>query len=108
MHAADAEVLFEVVVYDPIARKGFLRAAEPRLTGRVHFVLGVLPEGFKRPIIDRSKPINSKRTLSPEMLASLVRELRRSVIGVRLRARVRTDERGRRHLVKRSVGMVVA
>lgn len=38
----------EVVTYDPLRRKGFMRIADPEVPGaRVHFVLGVLPEPFK-------------------------------------------------------------
>ena len=98
-----SEVLLEVVAYDPVRRMGFMRAADAAFRGRVHFSLAMLPEPFKRPIIERSNPINSKRTLSAEDLTTLVRELRKTIVGTRFRARVRSGDDGRRRLVNRSI-----
>jgi hypothetical protein len=100
---AATEYVLEVVTYDPVTRKGFLRACGGVLQGRVHFALGMMPEAFKRPVIERSRPINSKRGLSPEDLHALIREIRRSVTGVRLHAHVRLGDDGRRHLVPRTI-----
>ena len=102
------EVLLEVVAYDPVRRLGFMRAADAAFTGRVHFALGTMPETFKRPIIERSKPISSKRTLSADALTALVRDLRKTVVGTRFRAKVRIGDDGRRHLVTRSILLVPA
>ncbi len=98
-----SQVLLEVVAYDPIRRLGFMRAADAAFPGRVHFSLAMLPETFKRAIIERSKPISSKRALSAEALTTLVRELRKTIVGTRFRARVRAGDDGRRRLVNRSI-----
>lgn len=48
-------MIAEVVTYDPIRRKGFMRLVEQPNKGRVHFNLSMLPTDFKQPVIEISR-----------------------------------------------------
>ncbi len=54
------EVVADVVTYDPVRRKGFMKTVKP-IGRRVHFDLGMLPDDFKAPVIEASRRINQNK-----------------------------------------------
>jgi hypothetical protein len=107
-HTPTSELLLEVVTYDPVRRKGFLRTVDHSLDGRVHFALSMLPEEFKRPIIERSRPLNQKRRLDDSAFITTTRDLRRAVVGARFRAQVVAGDDSRWRLVRRTISTAPA
>jgi hypothetical protein len=94
----------EVVTYDPLRRKGFMRIADPEIPGaRVHFVLSVLPEPFKGSIVAMSRPLNYHRDMSEEAFKGRMREIRRAVVGERFRATLSEDAEGRPRMERKTI-----
>lgn len=108
MAAPDGQPLFEatiqVVTYDPVRRKGFMKIAVPPVLGvRIHFVLSMLPEPFKGPIVAMSRPLNYRRDMSEEDFEKHMREIKRAVVGARFRATLAEDSRGRPVMARRTI-----
>jgi hypothetical protein len=102
---AAVDVVLEVVTYDPLRRLGFMRIVEGVGGGRVHFALGMLPEAFKRPRVERSRPLND-RTLPREAFQALMRELAHDLVGRRFRGRIRSRPDGRWSVAARTLAQV--
>ncbi len=51
----------EIVTYDPIRRKGFMKIVEPYSKGRVHFTLSHLPFELRGPIIELSRGLKRRK-----------------------------------------------
>ena len=68
-------MIAEVVTYDPIRRKGFMKLVDQPGEGRVHFNLSVLPQDFKEPVIEISRRLNKLRKMPRAPAESVFREL---------------------------------
>jgi len=72
----------EVVTYDPIRRKGFMKADGLPDGERVHFDLGMLPREFKRPVIEVSRRLNRLKKMPRAPAESVFRELMDRIKGM--------------------------
>lgn len=101
------EVELEVVSYDPIRRKGFMRIVSEAAFGgaRVHFALAMLPEESKRPVIEASRELNRLMKTGQDA-GTVLGQLKLMMHGARFRALVRRGDDGRHVMLRRSISLV--
>ena len=75
-------MIAEVVTYDPIRRKGFMKADGLPDGERVHFDLGMLPRDFKQPVIEISRRLNRLKKMPRAPTESVFRELMNQIKGM--------------------------
>jgi hypothetical protein len=98
----DQAVELEVVTYDPLRRRGFMRVAAGAAVGeRVVFSLSYLPDELRRALVAQSRSLND-RTFTGEPFRDLMRAVRRELVGARFQGRVRGPA-GRRRIAPRSL-----
>jgi hypothetical protein len=101
------QATLEVVTYDPVRRKGFMKITDPEIRGvRVHFALSVLPEPFKGSIVVRSRPLNYHRDMSEEAFKEHMREIKRMLVGAQFRATLVEGADGRPRIAKRTISQL--
>jgi len=68
-------MIAEVVTYDPVRRKGFMKPVDPPGKERVHFALSMLPQDFKQPVIEISRRLNRLKKMPRASSESVFHEL---------------------------------
>ncbi len=100
------ELVVEVVTYDPIRRKGFMKALEStvHLGKRVHFALDMLPKQFRQNVIEESRRLNRarKQPIPQVEFKKLMHQIRTLVVGQQFSLQVRIDSDAMR-IVRKSV-----
>ena len=100
------ELVVEVVTYDPIRRKGFMKALKStvHLGKRVHFALDMLPKQFRQKVIEESRRLNRarKQPIPQVEFKNLMHQIRTMVVGQQFSLQVRIDSDAMR-IVRRSV-----
>ncbi|MHB8874390.1 MAG: hypothetical protein ACYC8T_11945 [Myxococcaceae bacterium] len=94
----------EVVTYDPVRRRGFMKLLEPP-GGRVVFHLGYLPQPFKRELMIISKRLGPVLKYELED-TEFSRQISSVIVGCRFTLELRVRPDGRPAIAKNSVKLL--
>ena len=75
-------MIAEVVTYDPVRRKGFMKRLDQPSRRGIHFALGMLPRDFKQPVIETSRRLNRIKKMPRVPAESVFRELMDHIKGM--------------------------
>jgi len=75
-------IVGEVVTYDPVRRKGFMKRLDQPGGESVHFALGMLPRDFKGPVIEVGRRLNRLKKMPRVPAESVFHELMDRIKGM--------------------------
>lgn len=80
----------EVVTYDPVRRRGFLRVVNREWTGRVFFVLRELNGPLKAQVVEASRELNrAMKQNSDDAFHCAMKQVKQIIVGQRIPIEIR-------------------